>query len=89
MALLKHILKMAQLEPFDSRRGILAGSFSMVVGVTAGGGDVTEDMLTGEDLGEERGVMAPDKGTKELDGLAVVLAGRAGPITCRKCKNRE
>jgi hypothetical protein len=87
MALLKRILKMAQLEPLDSRRGIFAGSFSMVVGVTAGGGDETVVILTGEDLGEEMGDMLVDRGTNELEGLVLVLAGRAGPITCRMCIN--
>ena len=44
MALLKRILKMAQLEPLYSRHGMLAGSFSMVVGVAVGGGDDTVDI---------------------------------------------
>ena len=53
MALLKRILKMAQLEPFGSRHGILAGSFSMMVGVVVGNGDVMVDMLAGGFFGEE------------------------------------
>ena len=51
MALLKRILKMAQLEPLYSRRGMLAGSFSMVVGVAVGGGDDTVDIMVA--LGDE------------------------------------
>jgi len=82
----KHILKMAQLEPLCSRRGIFAGSFSMVVGVTVGRGDKTVDMRVSlGDGGEDReGV---DRGIKELAGLVVV--GRAGPITCREWINWE
>ena len=70
---------------------MFAGSFSMVVGVTVGGGDVTVDMGAGVDLGEDLGDEdvegTVERGTKELEGLfvGVVLAGRAGPITCRKC----
>jgi hypothetical protein len=60
MALLKRILKMAQLEPFGLRRGISAGSFSMVVGVAVGNGDVTVDMSAGGFFGEEVVLIAAD-----------------------------
>ena len=86
MAFPKRILKMAQLEPLCSRHGIFAGSFSMVVGVTVGGGDVTVDMgVSLGDAGENR--EGADRGIKELAGLVVV--GRAGPITCREWINWE
>jgi len=67
---------MAQFEPLDSRRGMLAGSFSMVVGVMAGGGDETVDIAVG--FGEE-GVEIADRGINELVGL--VFAVTPGPIT--------
>ena len=54
MALLKRILKMAQFDLLDSRREMLAGSFSMVVGVAVGEGDVTVDMVA-VSLGDEGG----------------------------------
>jgi hypothetical protein len=60
---------------------MFAGSFSMVVGVTVGGGDDTVDMLAGVALGDEGLEGGADRGTNELEGLDVVLAGRAGPIT--------
>jgi hypothetical protein len=82
MALLKRILKMAQLDPLYSRHGMLAGSFSMVVEVAVGRGvvtvDITFDLM---DEGVERPVERPDSGMDELEGL--VLACWAGPITCR------
>ena len=61
----------------------------MVVGVTSGGGDETVldmaaaggDLLVGVD-----GVV--DRGMKELEGLPMVVVGRAGPITCGKYENR-
>jgi len=56
---------MAQLEPLCSRHGYFAGSFSMVVGVTVGGGRCNGGH-GGEfrDAGEDReGV---DRGIKEL-----------------------
>ena len=73
MALLKHILKMAQFNPLDSRCGMLAGSFLMVVGMAVGGGNVTVDMVAaslgdggGEGVG---GVDRADRGTKDPEGL--------------------
>ena len=57
---------------------MFAGSFSMVVGVTEGGGDETVDMVLGFGDG---GLEVTDRGIKELEGLFVVVAGRAGPIT--------
>jgi hypothetical protein len=85
MALLKRILKMAQLDPLDSRRGMFAGSFSMVVGVAVGGGDEAVGM--GVILGDV-GVELADRGINELEGL-LGIAGWAGPITCRKSSNPE
>ena len=88
IASLKRLWKTAQLEPLGSRRGTLAGSLSTVVGEggTAEAGDDAEadDMLIGDDFGEAVGETALERGTKELAGLLVV-AGRAGPITCSKC----
>ena len=63
---------------------MLAGSFSMVVGVAVGGGDDTVDMTVA--LGDE-GVDRADRGTNELELWGLVLAGWAGPITCCKCEN--
>ena len=82
MVLLKHILKMAQLEPLYLRRGMFTGSFSMVVGVAVSGDDVIVDMigLVGEGDEGVKGVKMDDSGTNELEGL--VLACWAGPITC-------
>ena len=80
MALLKRILKMAQLELLCLRHGMFARSFSMVVGVAVGGGDETVDMMV-VGLGDE----GADRGTKELVGLVLVLVFWAGPITCCKC----
>jgi len=78
---------MAQLEPLYSRRGMFAGSFSMVVGVAVGGGDETVVDMTVA-LGDE-GVDVDDTGTNELELElgGVVLAGWAGPITCCKYIN--
>jgi len=89
IALLKHILNIAQLVPFGSRRGIFARSFSIEVGaevvyvVDIVG--VTVDMLVerrgvDESLGDD----AREVGTNELAGLDGVVACRAGPITCSK-----
>jgi hypothetical protein len=94
MALLKCILKMAQLEPFGSRRGMFAESFSMMVSVVTVGDDVAVDIggrAADVDLGEGfvEVLERADRGTKELDGLVVAVLGRAGPITCRKCMNRK
>ena len=61
---------------------MLAGSFSMVVGVTVGGGEETVDM--GVSFGEDGGDERLDTGRKELEGLEVVAIG-PGPITCSKC----
>jgi hypothetical protein len=87
MVSLKRILKMAQLEPVGSSRGMFAGSLSTVVGALAIEEDVLEDMggradddALGEGLREEVGVK-PEIGTKELEGLFVAVVGRAGPIT--------
>jgi len=75
---------------------MFAGSFSMVVGLMSGGGDVTVDMggmVEVDALGEEF-AEAPvrleraDRGAAELEGLVLAVVGRAGPITCRKCMNR-
>ena len=78
---------MAQFDLLDSRRGMLAGSFLMVVGVAVGGGDVTVDMVAAS-LGDEGGegvdgVDRADRGTKDPEGLFDVVVGWAGPITCR------
>lgn len=62
---------------------MFAGSFSMVVGVAVGGGE--EMVVMGVSLGDEGVDGAADRGTNELEGLDVVLAGRAGPITYCKC----
>ena len=68
---------------------MFVGSFLMVVGVTLSSGDETVlDMaVAGGDLLEDDG-RAVDRGTKELEGLLVVVVGRAGPITCGKYENR-
>ena len=62
MVLLKCLLKMAQLESVGSRRGMAAGSLSMVVG-TMYEDDAVVDIVRredagdlGEGLGEELGV---------------------------------
>ena len=66
----------------------MAGSFSKLVGVTVGGGVEAVEEDIGVGLGDEGGDGAVDRGTNELDGLVLVVAGRAGPITCCKCINR-
>ena len=59
----------------------------MVVGVTVGGGDEMVDIgVMGVSLGDER-AEGVDRGTNELEGLCVVVAGWAGPITCREWIN--
>jgi hypothetical protein len=89
IALLKHILNMAQFALFGSRRGIFAGSFSIEVGAvvvdTVDVFGVTVDILEeGRGVGERLGDDAREVGTKELVGLDGVVACRAGPITCSK-----
>jgi hypothetical protein len=88
IALLKHILKMAQFALFSLRWGMFAESFSMVVGVAAWVNVVVgvTDMVgveTGKSLGDE-GRDVVNSGTKELAGLCMVVEGWAGPITCSK-----
>ena len=65
---------------------MLAGSFSMLVGVTVGGGDVTVDMVAvslGDKDGEGvDGVERADRGIEDPEGLFNIVAGWAGPITC-------
>src|SRR5713101_9636537 len=79
---------MAQFEPLCSRHGMLAGSFLKLVGVTVGGGVEVVEGGIGICLGVEGGDGGVDRGINELEGLVLVVAGRAGPITCRKCINR-
>ena len=67
---------------------MFAGSFSKLVGVAVGGGDEAVEEDIGVCLGDEGRDGVVDRGTNELDGLVLVVAGRAGPITCRKCMNR-
>jgi hypothetical protein len=65
---------MAQFEPFGSRRGILAGSFS-IEGVAGSEAEVEDDIAEG---------FAEDPEAEAEVGAGVVLAFWAGPITCRK-----
>ena len=59
-----------------------------MVGVTVSGGDETVDIgVMGVSLGDERAEVV-DRGTNELEGLCVVVAGWAGPITCHEWINR-
>ena len=60
----------------------------MVVEMTSGDGDemVLDMAAAGGDLLEGDG-KAVDRGTKELEGLLVVVVDRAGPITCEKYDN--
>jgi hypothetical protein len=90
IALVKRILKMAQLAPLVSRRGIFTGSLSMVVDVGVTVEDVDEEVgveVEVEDIGsldDEKVAFSDvgtDIGTKELAGLAKMFW--AGPITCR------
>src|SRR5580698_2872045 len=67
MALPKRILKMAQLEPLYSRRGMFARSFSMVVGVTLA---MEADLVVGDGSAEA----SADRGSDELEGLDGVVA---------------
>jgi hypothetical protein len=76
MALLKHILKMAQLLPLCSRWGMLAGSFSIVVGVTEGGGVSTELILVScseSELAVEIAAEVIAEASAELEGVFWVV----------------
>ena len=74
-------MKMAQLEPLGSSRGMFAGSFSMEVGVLDAVDIVTVAEVALGDVGTEMD-------TKGLEGLFEVLAGWAGPITCGNYRSR-
>jgi hypothetical protein len=87
MVSLKRILKMAQLKPVGSSRGMFAESLYTVVGALVVEEDVLEDMggradddALGKGLREEVGVK-PEIGVKEVEGLFVAVVGRAGPTT--------
>jgi hypothetical protein len=86
IALLKHILNIAQFAPFGSRRGIFARSFSIEVGAVVVDavnmiGVVVDILEEGRGVDESLGDDAREVGTKELAGLDGVVACRAGPIT--------
>jgi len=96
IASLKRNLKIAQFRPSCSRRGMLAGSFSMEVGDASdveAAGVVIADMagvgIRGG-LGDGPGVEAREveaDGNEELAG-ELVVAFWAGPITCSKSLDR-